>query len=126
MRVFGKWLGRVLLALVLAGFAQSAVYAYLALVSFHAVFIHANFAPRVTWLEGWLVTPRFHHWHHAIEPAAHNANYAVHLPLLDRVFGTLHLPQDRWPQSYGVEGDHAPDGWLRQLVWPLRHGRSAA
>ncbi|GIX18461.1 MAG: hypothetical protein KatS3mg120_0137 [Erythrobacter sp.] len=35
--------GLVLLALLVAGFAESVVYAYLALVSFHAVFIHANF-----------------------------------------------------------------------------------
>ena len=112
--------GLVLLALVLAGFAQSAVYAYLALVSFHAVFIHANFAPRAAWLERWIAMPRFHHWHHGIEPEARDVNFAVHLPVIDRWFGTYHMPQDRWPLGYGVAGERAPEGWLRQLVWPLR------
>lgn len=113
--------GLVLLALVLAGFAQSVVYAYLGLVSFHAVYIHANFAPRHAWLERWIAMPRFHHWHHGIEDEARDVNFAVHLPMIDRWFGTLHLPQDRWPTGYGAAGECAPTGWLRQLVWPFRN-----
>jgi lathosterol oxidase len=45
-------------------------------------------------------------------------NFAVHLPWLDRWFGTHHLPSGKWPTGYGVDGVHAPEGWLRQLVWP--------
>lgn len=112
--------GLVLLPLIAIGFDQRVVLGYLAFVSLHAVFIHANFAVRWAWLENWLVMPRFHHWHHAVEPAAHEANFAVHLPLLDRLFGTLHLPDDRWPERYGVAGVAAPEGWVRQLVWPMQ------
>jgi lathosterol oxidase len=112
--------GLVLLALLVAGFAPGAVYAYLALVSFHAVFIHANFAPRAAWLERWIACPRFHHWHHAIEPEARDVNFAVHLPIIDRWFGTHHMPDDRWPEGYGIAEERAPEGWARQLVWPLR------
>jgi sterol desaturase/sphingolipid hydroxylase (fatty acid hydroxylase superfamily) len=111
--------GLVLLALLVAGFVQSAVYAYLALVSFHAVFIHANFAPRAAWLERWIAMPRFHHWHHGIEPEARDVNFAVHLPMIDRWFGTHHMPDDRWPSGYGISGVRAPEGWARQLVWPF-------
>jgi lathosterol oxidase len=112
--------GLVLLPLILLGFDELAVMAYLGFVSFHAVFIHANFAPRWSWLERLLVMPRFHHWHHGIEPEARDINFAVHLPWLDRLFGTHHLPVDRWPASYGVEGVAVPEGWLRQLAWPWR------
>ena len=49
--------GLVLLPLIVLGFDSRAVYAYLALVSFHAVFIHANFAPRAAWLERWIALP---------------------------------------------------------------------
>lgn len=112
--------GLVLLPLVIIGFDERAVLAYLAFVSFHAVFIHANFAPRLPWLERLVVMPRFHHWHHAVEREARNVNFAVHLPLLDRLFGTHHLPDGRWPRGYGTDGPAAPDGWLNQLVWPLR------
>lgn len=112
--------GLVLLPLIVLGFDERAVLAYLGFVSFHAVFIHANFAPRWSWLERWLVLPRFHHWHHAIEPEARDKNFAVHLPWLDRLFGTQHLPEGRWPSGYGVAGVNAPEGWLRQLAWPWR------
>jgi sterol desaturase/sphingolipid hydroxylase (fatty acid hydroxylase superfamily) len=112
--------GLVLLPLVVLGFDQRAVYAYLALVSFHAVFIHANFAPRAAWIERWVAMPRYHHWHHAIEPEAVDRNFAVHLPMIDRWFGTHHLPGDAWPSGYGVAGLDAPQGYFRQLVWPLR------
>ena len=98
---------------------ERAVLAYLGFVSFHAVFIHANFAPRWPWLERWLVMPRFHHWHHGIEPEARDVNFAVHLPVLDRLFGTQHLGDGQWPSGYGVDGVRPPDGWLRQLLWPF-------
>ncbi|HSG33788.1 MAG TPA: sterol desaturase family protein [Sphingomonadaceae bacterium] len=112
--------GLVLLALLVVGFEQAAIYAYLALVSVHAVFIHANFAPRARWLERWIAMPRFHHWYHAIESDARDKNFAVHLPMLDRWFGTHYLPDDRWPAGYGVDGITAPEGFFRQLVWPFR------
>ena len=114
--------GLVLLPLVVLGFETSAVYAYLALVSFHAVFIHANFAPRWGWLERWVAMPRFHHWHHGVEPEARYVNFAVHLPIIDRWFGTYHMPEARWPAGYGIAGERAPEGWVRQLLWPFGKG----
>ena len=116
--------GLVLLPLVVLGFDTFAVYAYLALVSFHAVFIHANFAPRWGWLEHWVACPRFHHWHHGIEPEAKDVNFAVHLPMIDRWFGTHHMPEGRWPEGYGIAEERAPEGWLRQFVWPFRQKAS--
>lgn len=112
--------GLVLLPIVMLGFNEVAVYAYLGFVSLHAVFIHANFAPRRAWIERWIAMPRFHHWHHAIEPEARDTNFAVHLPMIDRWFGTEHMPADRWPSGYGVEGLEVPEGYVRQQVWPLR------
>ena len=48
-------------------------------------------------------------------------NFAVHLPLLDRLFGTYHLPRGRWPSAYGLAGGvQVPGGYLHQLVEPLR------
>lgn len=110
----------VLLPLIAVGFDDRAIYAYLGLVSFHAVFIHANFAPRARWLERWIAMPRYHHWHHAIEEQARDCNFAVHLPMIDRWFGTQYLPAEAWPTGYGIAGVRAPDGYLRQLLWPLR------
>ena len=66
------------------------------MVSVQATFIHANvrfeFGP-LKWL---VATPQFHHWHHAAEREAIDKNFAVHLPVLDAMFGTMYLP-GRWP-----------------------------
>jgi lathosterol oxidase len=106
--------------LYLLGFAPPALYAYLVFVSFHAVFIHANVRFGFWPIEWLVVTPRFHHWHHADAPEAVDRNFAVHLPVIDRLFGTAYFPEGRWPEAYGLGGHPVPDGWLRQLVWPLR------
>ena len=102
------------------GFADGPLFAYLVVVSAQATFIHANvrfaFGP-LRWL---VATPQFHHWHHASDAEAVDKNFAVHLPVLDLVFGTAHLP-DRWPSGYGISGGATPpDGYLKQLLWPFR------
>jgi sterol desaturase/sphingolipid hydroxylase (fatty acid hydroxylase superfamily) len=117
--------GLVLVPLAVLGFAPAAIYAYLTFVSVHAVFIHANFAPRAGWLERMIVMPHFHHWHHADELAAVNRNYAVHLPWIDRVFGTAYEPA-RWPSGYGLADGTAPAGVVAQLLWPFRGPRRGA
>lgn len=111
--------GAVLFPLVFIGFDQIAVFGYLGFVSVHAVFIHANFRPSLSWIEKWLVTPRFHHWHHGVEKEAIDKNFAVHLPWLDRFFGTMHFPKDEWPSGYGLGNVAAPQGYFNQLVWPV-------
>jgi lathosterol oxidase len=109
----------VLLPLSVLGFAEGALGAYLVFVSFHAVFIHANVRFRLSAIEPYLVTPRFHHWHHAAEAEARDRNFAVHLPWLDRLFGTVHFPGDAWPSSYGLTGEAVPGGYLGQLAYPF-------
>jgi lathosterol oxidase len=118
--------GLSFIPLYVLGFSAPAVYAYLVFVSFHAVFIHTNVRFRFRPIERLLVTPRFHHWHHAAAPEAVDRNFAIHLPWLDRLFGTYYLPEGRWPAAYGLGGPPVPEGWLRQLVWPLRAGRRHA
>ena len=115
--------GLVLLPIVMLGFDPVAVFAYLGFVSVHAVFIHANFAPRSPWLERWIAMPRYHHWHHAIEPAATDKNFAVHLPMIDRWFGTHYMPDQIWPNGYGVAGLSLPDGYGKQFLSPLANPR---
>ncbi len=110
--------GLVLVPVFLLGFAPAALYGYLVFVSFHAVFIHANVRFRFGWLDHVIATPRAHHWHHAVAPV--DTNFAVHLPVLDRVFGTQHLPPRAWPEAYGIAAHPVPEGWSAQLVHPFR------
>ena len=109
--------------LYVLGFAPAALYGYLVFVSFLAVFIHANVRIDLGPLDWVVVTPRFHHWHHAARPV--DKNFAVHLPWIDRLFGTAHLPAARWPDVYGIEGEPVPEGYWRQLVWPFRGATGA-
>ena len=105
------------------GFSDGPLMAYLVLVSAQATFIHANVRFRFGPLRWLVATPQFHHWHHAAEREAVDKNFAVHLPLLDVMFGTAYLP-DRWPSAYGlVGGEGPPSGYLRQFLWPFRARR---
>jgi lathosterol oxidase len=113
--------GLTYVPIYILGFAEAPLFIYVAFVSIQATFIHANvrfdFGP-LRWL---LATPQFHHWHHAAEAEAVDKNFAVHLPVIDWLFGTYYQPVDRWPESYGLAGGASvPDGYLRQLAHPFR------
>jgi hypothetical protein len=98
-----------------------------AFAAFQAVFIHANFAPRLGWLEPFVVTPRLHHLHHASDDDAIDKNFAIHLPILDRVFGTLFAPRGRWARRYGAVGSSLPRASMpgRPRSFAIREGLSA-
>ena len=69
--------------------------------AFWSFFIHANVRWRLGPLEKILVTPAFHHWHHTNDEWRDH-NYATLLPVMDRIFGTHHLP-DQFPPNYGID-----------------------
>ncbi|MBK9975194.1 MAG: sterol desaturase family protein [Planctomycetes bacterium] len=104
------------------GFADVAVYAYILLISFHAVFIHANARVGLGWFGRVLTSPRYHHWHHTDQAGLLDKNFAVLLPVWDVLFGTALWRKD-WPESYGLSGDGMPESWLGQLIAPLRRQR---
>ena len=112
--------GLTFVPLFLLGFAPAPLYFYLVFVSFHAVFIHANVGFDLSPLEKWVVTPRFHHWHHAAAPEAIDKNFAVHLPFIDQWFGSHYLPGKEWPRKYGIEGNPVPENYLKQWIMPFR------
>jgi lathosterol oxidase len=116
--------GLTYIPVYILGFGEGPLYAYVAFVSIQATFIHANVRFRFGWLRWLLATPQFHHWHHGAEAEAVDRNFAVHLPALDWIFGTFHLPKDRWPASYGLtNGSRVPDSWVRQFLHPWRRTR---
>ncbi len=105
------------------GFQPEAIQAYLLIVYFYSSFIHANIGWRFGFVERFLVTPRFHHWHHGSDRDAIDINYASHFPIYDWLFGTHHLPDKEWPENYGVVGDTVPRGYWRQFLYPFRSDR---
>ena len=109
--------GAVLAPLMLA-FSQAIILAYLVFVTLHATWTHCNFGPSVKWLEGFLVMPRYHHWHHSSQKEAIDKNFAIHFPWIDKLFGTYYYP-DVWPEKYGIVGEQIPDGFIRQTYEPF-------
>lgn len=112
----------VLLPLLALGFAPGVINAYVILVGLQAVLAHANLGLRFGWLENVLVLPRYHHWHHARDPDCVDVNYAIHLPIIDRLLGTHRLPEgNRWPDEYGLlDAEEVPAGIVRQHLHPFR------
>ena len=103
--VFTRLCGLVpLYALGLAGTdAGGATVPALVIVigTFWGFFIHANLRWRLGPLEWLVATPAFHHWHHTRHEHI-DRNFASMLPVIDRIFGTHHLPRE-WPGDYGTD-----------------------
>ena len=111
----------VLGVLYVLGFEKSVMDMYILVVGFQAVFNHANV--HLPWgpLKYIIVTPDFHHWHHASDDVAIDKNYAAHYAFLDYLFGTAVRGQKGFPKAYGVLGDYMPDGFLQQQLSPFKH-----
>jgi sterol desaturase/sphingolipid hydroxylase (fatty acid hydroxylase superfamily) len=108
----------VLVPIFLLGFPQDTIFAYLIFISVQSVLIHSNIKMDVGWFRYLIVTTQFHHWHHASDAEALDKNYTAHTPLFDMIFGTFHLPADRWPKTYGTVKP-VPKNMLGQFLHPI-------
>jgi sterol desaturase/sphingolipid hydroxylase (fatty acid hydroxylase superfamily) len=111
------------LPLFTLGFSPWVMQAYIGFVYVYSSLLHANLAGDFNRLGQWVATPRFHHWHHGLDQEALDVNFAIHLPLLDKMFGTFHLPPGRWPEDYGVP-EEVPHGYWAQMKYPFFRKRS--
>ncbi len=100
------------------GFDPVALLIYATIYKWHAILLHSNlrigFGPL-----GWLIiTPGFHHWHHANQHEAHDRNFGGQLAIWDRMFGTYYdAPQPR-PEIYGVDNP-PPESFFAHLLEPF-------
>jgi sterol desaturase/sphingolipid hydroxylase (fatty acid hydroxylase superfamily) len=106
------------LPLLTLGFAPSVMQAYVGLVYIYSSLVHANLRGDFDMIGKWIVVPRFHHWHHALEDEGIDKNFAIHFPWIDRMFGTYFLPTGRWPKDYGVP-ETVPQGYIAQTRYPF-------
>ncbi len=117
----------VLAPLLILGFSEAVINMYIVLAGLQAVLAHVNVRVKVPYaIEKILVGPRYHHWHHAKNEAYDDANYAIHLPVIDRIMGTFKIPENGdWPDSYGISGGSVvPNGFWAQMVHPFRRNAS--
>ena len=103
---------------LILGFSVEAVAIYFAIYTGHAMLNHANVKMTFGPLKWLIVSPQFHHWHHAGERSAYDKNFAGQLAIIDVIFGTFRVPGTTVPVKYGVD-DPIPSNYLGQLGYPL-------
>jgi sterol desaturase/sphingolipid hydroxylase (fatty acid hydroxylase superfamily) len=102
------WLGRLtgstlfFTPLVLLGFTPTVVLTSLVLNLLYQFWLHADWIPRLGWLEGIFNTPSNHRVHHARNPEYLDANFGGVLVVFDRLFGTYIPERDDVPCDYGT------------------------
>ncbi|MFO1087297.1 MAG: sterol desaturase family protein [Reyranellaceae bacterium] len=87
---FGRFTGTSLFftPLVLLGFTPTEVLTALFLNLLYQFWLHADWIPKLGWLEHVLNTPSSHRVHHARNPQYLDANFGGVLIVFDRLFGT--------------------------------------
>ena len=106
------------LPLLTLGFLPSVMQAYVGVVYVYSSLLHANLGWDLNLIGRFVATPRFHHWHHALDEEGVDKNFAIHFPWFDRLFGTFHLPPGAWPTAYGVP-EQVPHGYWQQMKYPF-------
>jgi sterol desaturase/sphingolipid hydroxylase (fatty acid hydroxylase superfamily) len=121
VHVLDEQLGRALgfFALRVVGFSPELIGGAGVVLVLWAIFLHANVRVRFPRLGRFIATPQFHHWHHSNDLEARGRNFAGFFPWIDRLFGTFHEAQERWPQSYGID-ERVPDGYVKQQLYPFK------
>lgn len=109
----------VMVPLYLLGPDRAALDAYVLFAAVQSVFAHANVGVPFGALNYLVTTPQYHHWHHGSDDPAIDTNYAVHLPLFDKLFGTFHMPSEHWPAEYGTTKP-VPRTLIAQTLYPFR------
>ena len=108
---------------VLLGFPLTAVVAYVPLLTFLGILLHANVPWRFGPLGYVIASPVFHRWHHTSADEGLNKNFAGLFPVIDMMFGTWYMPAYQ-PTQFGVH-ETIPGNFLRQLVYPFKPDRPA-
>ncbi len=88
---------------LLIGFNPTVTMAFAPLVTFYAIYLHAN----LNWdngpLRALIASPVFHRWHHSKEAGARNKNFAGLFPIWDILFKTYYMPKNVFPEVFGID-----------------------
>jgi len=101
------WLGKITFTLIFfsplawIGFSPQVILLAFAINLLYQFWIHAEWIPKLGFLEGILNTPSAHRVHHASNVEYLDANYGGVLVIFDRMFGTYVAERDDLKPSYG-------------------------
>lgn len=86
----------------------------------HSAFVHANLKWTLGPFRYVLAGPVFHRWHHTAADLGGEKNYASTFPILDVLFGTFFMPQNKLPADYGIADRSFPPSFGEQMIYPFR------
>ncbi len=115
----GFIIGAPVVVMAIAGFSLETVGIFAVLSFVIGLFAHANVRWRLRFLHPIVMTPEFHHWHHANHPESIHTNYSVFLPVWDIIWGTYRMPADERPVRYGID-DPVAESVTGQMLHPWR------
>ncbi|HSH99959.1 MAG TPA: sterol desaturase family protein [Reyranella sp.] len=100
----GKFAGSTIFftPMALLGFSPGIIVTALSLNLMYQFWIHADWIPKLGWLEYVLNTPSAHRVHHARNPEYLDANFGGVLIVFDRLFGTYVEERADRPCEYGL------------------------
>lgn len=104
--------------LIIAGFDLEVVGIAAVVQAVLGLLAHANVRWRFRPFHKIVMTPEFHHWHHANHAESIHTNYSVFLPIWDIIWGTYYMPADRRPLVYGQDED-TPTSVPGQMLAPF-------
>jgi sterol desaturase/sphingolipid hydroxylase (fatty acid hydroxylase superfamily) len=106
---------------VLAGAPPTAIGCWLAMVSVHLAFQHANLDYTVGPLRRLLGVAEIHRWHHKREYEDAQVNFGEFWLIWDHLFGTYHDDRKRIrPGDVGLREERMPGSYFAQIAWPWR------
>ncbi len=111
--------GLSMLPMYALGFSSATFGIFSAIFLWHSLLLHANVRMNFGPLRWLIASPEFHHWHHANQRDAYDKNFAGQLSILDKLFGTLHMPEGQMPTKYGVN-DPVPNTYFAHLIYPFK------
>jgi sterol desaturase/sphingolipid hydroxylase (fatty acid hydroxylase superfamily) len=83
------------------------------------MYLHSNIDVRSGFLQYVINGPEMHRWHHALDDAARNKNFATKFAVWDWLFGTAYRPREERPRAYGI-AEGVRDGYIAQQWFSLR------
>jgi sterol desaturase/sphingolipid hydroxylase (fatty acid hydroxylase superfamily) len=107
-------------ALLLAGISPEVMVVIGPFTVAYSAFVHANLNWTLGPFKYVLASPVFHRWHHTAPDEGGEKNFASTFPVIDWMFGTFYMPEDKLPKEYGIDDKKFPEGFGSQLIYPFR------
>jgi sterol desaturase/sphingolipid hydroxylase (fatty acid hydroxylase superfamily) len=110
----------VFIVMLALGISPQAIAFLLPFDIISGAWVHSNLSWSLGPLKYVIATPVFHRWHHTQPDEGGNSNFAPTFAFWDWLFGTFYMPPGKQPVAFGQDDPLLPEGYFKQLVYPLK------